>query len=158
MSVGGEERPGAQRDVEHGLFAVDCAGPSDDGRLGDSGQPVDDALDLLGVDVLASADDHVLGSVDEHQVSVLVEAADVAGVQPAVDEGLGGLLGSVQVAAHDVRPRDEYLAGLTVAYLLAVVRRTIRMVCPGSGNPTVPGLRLPSSGLIVLAHVPSDSP
>src|SRR5882757_2758529 len=35
---------------------------------------------------------------------------------------------------------------------------TNRIVWPGRGRPTVPAFRLPTSGLTVLAHDPSDSP
>jgi hypothetical protein len=49
----------------------------------------EDVFDLLGVDVLAAADDHVLRSADQGQIAVRVDVADVAGVQPAVDDDLG---------------------------------------------------------------------
>ena len=42
-------------------------------------------LDLDAVDVLAAPDDHVLGPVGDEEEAVVVDVADVAGVQPAVD-------------------------------------------------------------------------
>ena len=108
-----------QRHEQHGFFAVDRVCASDDRGLGDLGKPVDHGLDLAGVDVLATADDHVLGPVDEHQVTVLVEPADVTGVQPAVDDRRRGLLGPVEVATHDVRALDHDLAGLAVGHRVA---------------------------------------
>ena len=105
-----------QRHKQHGLFAVDRVGPADDCGLGDLGQLVDDRLDLAGVDVLAAADDHVLCAVDQNQITVLVQPADVPGVQPAVDNRIGRLLGPVQVAAHDVRALDHNLTGLTIGH------------------------------------------
>ena len=69
-------------------------------------------LDLERVDVLAARDDHVLGAVDHGEVAVLVGGDDVAGAVPAVDQGLGGRVGALPVAEHDVRPADPQLAGL----------------------------------------------
>jgi hypothetical protein len=40
-------------------------------------------LDLARIDVGAAADDHVLGAVLQRQEAVGIEAADVAGMQPA---------------------------------------------------------------------------
>ena len=146
-----------QRHEQHRLFAVDRVGPADDGGLGDLGQLVNDASISRGIDVLAAADDHVLGAVDQDEIAVLVEPTDVTGVQPAVDDGLGGLLGPVQIAAHHVGALDHNLAGLAVGHRMPVVS-TMRIVWPGTGSPTVPGLRSPSNGLTVLAQDPSDNP
>ena len=45
------------------------------------------------------------------QVAVVVDLADVAGVQPAVGvDRLGGLLGQVAVAAHHDSAADQHLA------------------------------------------------
>ena len=55
-------------------------------------------LDLDAVHVLAAADDHVLGPVDDEDEALVVDAGDVAGVQPAVGEGRGRRLGLVPVA------------------------------------------------------------
>ena len=85
MTVDGEELEIFRRSVpygtaaEHGLFFV--AFSAERSRL-------ERRLDLLGVDVLAAADDHVLDAVDDPQVAVRVEDADVAGVQPPVDDRL----------------------------------------------------------------------
>ena len=109
-----DRRAGVGGDVQHRHLAVGGVGASDHGGLGDLRKLVDDDLDLPGIDVLAAADDHVLGPVDQDQVAIFVEVTDVAGVQPAVDEGLRGLLRPVQVATHHVVALDDNLAGLTV--------------------------------------------
>ena len=116
-------------DVQHRHLAVGGIGASDHGGLGDLRQLVDDDLDFPGIDVLAAADDHVLGPVDQDQVAVVVEVTDVAGVQPAVDDGLRGLLRSVQVATHHVVALDDNLAGLTVG------DRAARLVDDPDGLP-----------------------
>src|SRR5690606_16849406 len=81
--VGVDHRSRCGGDVHHRHLAVERVGPADDGHLGDLRQSVGDRLDLLGVDVLAAADDHVLGAVDEHEIPVVVQITDVAGAQPA---------------------------------------------------------------------------
>ena len=66
-------------------------------------------LDLDAVDVLAAAVDHVLHAVDDLHEPLVVDAGEVAGVQPPIDERLGGLLGLVPVAGHHVLPADQQL-------------------------------------------------
>ena len=94
-------------------LAPTLVGDAEDGRLEHGGVGVEGVLDLGAVDVLAAGDDHVLGPVDEVQVAVGVEVADVAGAVPlAVEHGLGRLLGLVPVPGHHVRALDHDLADL----------------------------------------------
>ena len=81
---------------------------------------VEGLLDLGAVHVLAAGDDHVLGAVEQEQVAVVVEAADVARPVPPVAQGGRGLLGLVPVAGHDVRALHRDLAGLAVGQRIAV--------------------------------------
>ncbi len=67
-------------------------------------------FDLDRVHVLTAAVDHVLLAVDDVQQAIGVDPRDVAGVQPAVHERLGGRLGLVPVALHDVRAAHQQLA------------------------------------------------
>src|SRR3712207_7083128 len=46
-------------------------------------------------------------AVDDLEVALLVDHADVAGVQPPVDEGVGRLLRVVEVAGEDVADRKS---------------------------------------------------
>ena len=56
---------------------------------------VDEFLDLLGVDVLAAADDHVLEPAGDAVVALRRLAGEVARMQPAVlVDGLAGGVGS----------------------------------------------------------------
>ena len=65
------------------------------------------------------------------QEAVGVEAALVAGAQPAVlGQRLGGLLGQVVVAVHDAGALDQDL----------VVLAELAPRCPGTTGPTVPNL------------------
>ena len=69
-------------------------------------------LDVRRRHVLAGgADDQLLLAVDDRQVAVLVELADVAGAVPAVGvDRRGGLLRLVAVAAHQQRAAHQDLA------------------------------------------------
>ncbi len=73
---------------------------------------IEDVLDLDAVDVLAAADQHVLGPVDDEAEAFLVQAGQVAGLDPAVDEGLGRGLGLVPVALDHLRTLAPQLADL----------------------------------------------
>src|SRR5207302_6379607 len=67
-------------------------------------------LDVCRRHVLARrVDDDLLLAVDQAEISLLVELADVACVQPAVRvDCLGGLLGQVPVAEHhELRPYEH---------------------------------------------------
>ncbi|MNS01806.1 hypothetical protein D3C72_330970 [compost metagenome] len=68
------------------------------------------AFHLAGIHVLATADDHVLEAVDDVDVTLLVHVGAVAGVHPAATQGLGGFLGVVPVAEHDVRAAHHHFA------------------------------------------------
>ena len=69
-------------------------------------------LDVRRGHVLAGGvDDQLLLAVDDPQVAVVVECADVAGGQPAVGvDRLGGALGLVAVAGHHDLAADQHLA------------------------------------------------
>ena len=54
-------------------------------------------------DVLAARDDHVLLAVRDREVVLVVDAAAVAGVEPAVADRVGGLLGLLPVARPSPR-------------------------------------------------------
>ena len=60
-------------------FAEPLVGDAEHRGLGHRGMGVDRRLDLLRADILAAADDDVLLAVDDEQIAVLVEIADVAG-------------------------------------------------------------------------------
>src|SRR4051794_6483494 len=58
-------------------------------------------LDLTRIDVRATRDDHVLGAILEREVTVRVEHADIAGMQPAAAQGLRRRVRIFPVARHD---------------------------------------------------------
>ena len=109
--------------------------------LGDPAGLLEVVLDVGGREVLAAGrDDDVLLAAGDRQVAVVVELAEVAGVQPAVAvERLGGGLGVLPVAREDVRAAHQDLAVLGDRHLDAGQRRA--RPCrtgTGSGVLTVP--------------------
>src|SRR3954469_22252611 len=78
-------------------------GHADDGDLHDRRVLREHPLDLGRVHVLAAGDDHVLEPVlDEHE-ALVVDAAQVAGAEPAVrGDDRGGLLGPAQEPLHQL--------------------------------------------------------
>ena len=91
------------------------------GGLGDVGVLVDGGLDLGAVHVLATTQDHVLGSVDDVHEAVFVDIDDVAGAEVAVDDRLGRGLRAVEVALHNRRALHTELATLTVGHGVPVL-------------------------------------
>ena len=76
--------PGAQHDDGGHLLAEALVGDAEHDGFGDRVVVVDRGLHLAAVHVLAAAEHHVLGAVDDEHEAVVVDAGDVAGVQPAV--------------------------------------------------------------------------
>src|SRR5207245_2945234 len=84
-----------------------------DAAVGDRGILAEHVLDLAGADPEALVLDELLLTVDDEDVPALVLAADVAGVEPAVTDDVGGVLRLVPVPAHDLRPAHADLTDLT---------------------------------------------
>ena len=96
---------GVGRDVrtQHDERLADLAEPlvgnADDRGLRDRRVLAQHLLDLGGVAVEAADDEHVLAAIRDAQEALLVEHADVAGVQPAVGvDRLGRRGGILEVA------------------------------------------------------------
>src|SRR3546814_20957486 len=64
--------------------------------------------------------DHVAAATCKPQETVGVEVAEVAGAQPAVDQGRGGRLRRVPVPGHDIVAAGTDLAGLARRTFTAV--------------------------------------
>src|SRR3990172_8256542 len=91
---------GLEHDEGAHLLAHERIRASDDRGLGDLRVRVQHLLDLARVDVQAAPDDQVLLPLDDVKEPVGIEAPDVAGAEPAVTEGPGGLVGHPVVAEH----------------------------------------------------------
>ena len=66
-------------------------------------------LDLARVDVEATDDHDILLAIDERQRAIGAVHRDVAGVQPAVTQGVRRLVGHLPVAAHHLWPTNQQL-------------------------------------------------
>ena len=80
---------GLHHDHRGQRLAQPLVGHAEDRALADSGMIVEDGLDLLTADVLTAADHHVLLAIGDEDVVFFIHVADIAGVHPAVGEGLG---------------------------------------------------------------------
>ncbi len=79
-------------------------------------------LDLVGIDVEAGDEDHVLLAVDDLDETVLVHEAHVARLEEAVGgEDIGGLFGPVPVAGHHLGTANADLADLVEPKILAIL-------------------------------------
>src|ERR1700754_2307684 len=106
---------GPRFDPGHDFLAVQGVRHPDDLNRLDLGVEFDDVFDLLGGDVLTTADDHVLDPADDRDVAVTIHPGHVAGVHPAgMIDDLGGGLRVVPVAAHHrVAAHPELAVGFT---------------------------------------------
>ena len=94
-------------------------------------------LDLAGIDVVPAANDQLLLPVDEEEVSVLVEIAEVAGREPAVRvDRLGCRCGVVPVPGDHRRSAEPHLADSVLACVDAQLRRAEWL----ADRPWSPGL------------------
>src|SRR5690606_37440576 len=105
----------AIRILHHGgndRFAVIRVRHADDGRFDDARERVERQLDFLGIDVVAAAEDQILGTSDDGEVAVRIQLTDVAGAEPAVGgEFLARLFGHAPVTGEHVRSLDLHHAG-----------------------------------------------
>ena len=109
-----------ERDADLHLVFGQVAAHRDGGGLGHRRVLRDRLLHVDRRDVLAPPADVVLLPVDEAEVAVGVEPAEVAGVEPQVPEGRDGGFGVAVVALeHDVGPAGpaDDLADLTGRHL-----------------------------------------
>src|SRR6185369_17031860 len=83
----------------------------------------EDFLDRERIDVVRAADDQVLGATGDPEIAVVVDAAEVARVDPAGLDERGAVVRFAEIAAEDAgaRHRDNAdLAARTLAPHLAV--------------------------------------
>src|SRR5262249_28673207 len=63
---------------------------------------IEDRLDVFGIDVLSFfGDDHVFLAPEKLKVAVPIEAAKIAGLQPAPDDRFSGQVRLVEITGHD---------------------------------------------------------
>src|SRR5271165_3608786 len=106
--VGLVEPAGAGRDDvgDRDLAGVPVRAPNGHGGA-DRGMAQQPVLDHLRVDVVAAADDEVLGPAGQGDEAAGVDAAEVAGVQPAVmDDAFPAHPGAAEVGVGDVAGED----------------------------------------------------
>src|SRR5215203_4118189 len=111
----------AQRDECHDLFAVPFVGPSDDADERDCRVLDQRVLDVAREDVEPAADDQILPAVDDVEVAVRVDIAEVSGVQPPVAHRLRRQRRVAPVALHHRRGAAADLADLARRDVLSVV-------------------------------------
>jgi hypothetical protein len=132
--VGGDLCSRAQRYERDDILAEPLVGTPHHPGLGHGRMGDHDLLDVPGKDVEPAPQDQVLLPVHHVQVAVVVQVADVPGVQPAVDQHRRGGAGGVPVAAHYAgRPHAD------LAILAGRKRRAVigldHHLDPGGGQP-----------------------
>ena len=100
------------------LPVSDAAGP----RVRHRPQPDahEDVFDLDTIDVLAATNEHVFHTVNDVTESLFIQAGEIAGFYPAVDEGLRRFIWSVPVALHHLWTLDPELTHSICAQSLTI--------------------------------------
>src|SRR5262249_21164598 len=126
----------------------------DNGGGLDAGVAEQRLLDLPRVDVHSPAYDQVLGPVPQREIPVGVEAADVAGVQPAFPQCLGGGIRLVPAAGPDHLAPDHPLTALVGGECAAIVYDPYLDVGTGDADTlhAVPPSTLVPVGVICLGQ------
>ena len=98
-------------------------------------------FDFGGVDIKAAADNQVLGSADDKQISIF-QTRQVAGIEPSffVDSGCRFLRGAI-IALHHIRARLPIVPQLLPPAPLRDPAPTNLISTPGNGGPIEVSLR-----------------
>ena len=79
------------------------------------------ALNFGGVNVLATADNHILDAILDTDEALVVHDGHIASMQPAIFNGLCGGLRTIPVLHHDVLALNQYFASSPTRYFIAIV-------------------------------------
>src|SRR5664279_89443 len=102
------------------LLAQAIIGDTDHRNLTNVGVLVEDLFDLTRVDVVTTADDQVLLTVDDPNETGFILLADVARQEPIPAHDLGRCLGATPITLHDDRALDGDFAGFSMWNRVAV--------------------------------------
>jgi hypothetical protein len=95
-------------DVGDGPLPGALVGGPYDGRIGDVRMGQQEGLELCRRDLKPLDLDQLLEAIGDVQLAVVVEMAEIAGVDPALwVDRLGGRLRVVEIAGEDLRPRNH---------------------------------------------------
>ncbi|MEO9174639.1 MAG: hypothetical protein ABI317_03915 [Gaiellales bacterium] len=103
---------GGGDDEDRDLFEDEWVGHAEGCGLVDRGVGEQRVLELDRIDLEATSRDHVLLAVEQVDVAFVVDAGDVAGPEPAVDERGSRCRVVAEVAGGDHRPAQLQLARL----------------------------------------------
>ncbi|SKX89200.1 Uncharacterised protein [Mycobacteroides abscessus subsp. abscessus] len=99
-----------QYDDRRDFFAVVAVGYADDCGFDHIGMLIEDFLHLAGIDVVTTTDDQILDAVDDPQIAVDIDLAEIACAEPTVvRQCRGGRLLIAPVTLEHHVARDEHL-------------------------------------------------
>ena len=121
----------AERDHRHRHFAPFLVRTADHRGVLHLVHVVQHLLHFRRVDVLAARNNHVLEAVVDPVIAVFVPIAHVAGMVPAVPDGLPGRFLVAPIFVEDALALDENFAGLPGRHVGAVVADDPRFAVKG---------------------------
>jgi hypothetical protein len=158
---GRRSRSWHQLDIAYGKLARIAVGFADGGCEQNVRGLQQRLLDQGRIDVVAAADDDILGPSGHEHKAVTVDAPEIAGDQPAVLGAGAAVMLRIDVAGRETRSSDLQHADLVEA---TNPRRSVGRVdhCPnlriGQSNADPPSFALPSRGSIAMLAVFSVIP
>src|SRR3954447_2066868 len=130
--------------------------PADDRSFAHAAVLEQHLLDLTRIDVRAARDDHVLGPIFQRDVTVRIEHADIARVQPAAAQRLRGRIGIFPVARHDHVAAANDLTGLAGRQRVVLRVRNLhveaRVGAPRRAEPFEPARMLAVRDVLAGQH------
>src|SRR5450755_4735385 len=101
-----------EHDRRADILAEPRMGQGESRRLADRGMAQQRLFDIVRRYLLAAAIDDFFGPADDGEKAIFVDAADVAGRQPAILKSAGYAVDVVEkIAGHDARSAQHHLAG-----------------------------------------------
>ena len=100
--IGRDRRPFGYNNSDTNLFAQPVIGDTEHGTFGDCVMFKNRAFDFGTVNVFTTAQNHILGAVDDINKAFVINTRNVAGAKPAVLYGLCRGFGAVQIAFDDI--------------------------------------------------------
>ena len=79
---------------------------------------VDGFFDHARIDVISTAQDEVLQSVDQEKVTLIVHVPHVTRAEPAIAQAVGRFFRTIKVAPHDLWPLDPDFTALPNSHSL----------------------------------------
>lgn len=110
--LGAAADPGPQANGRPNLLAQTVVQHTEDAGLGNVGVAKERGLHFGAIDVLSTAQDHVLLAIDQENVPLRIDPGDITCSEPAIDDRLSAVRELVMRADPVHEPQTKRLVGV----------------------------------------------